>query len=93
MSTKSKVVASKAKVSKKAKVATKATKATTKAAISHESTVESPCWLVWDLADKMTAKGAKRKDVIAKALEMGVAFYTARTQYQRWLTAKNASAS
>ena len=50
--------------------------------IENRSTVESPCRLVWDLADKMT--GAARKDVIAAAQEKGVAFYTARTQYQLW---------
>ncbi len=50
--------------------------------IVNRSTVESPCRLVWDLADKMA--GAARKDVIAAAQEKGVAFYTARTQYQLW---------
>lgn len=50
--------------------------------IENRSTVESPCRLVWDLADKMV--GAARKDVIAAAQEKGVAFYTARTQYQLW---------
>lgn len=54
------------------------------------STVDNPCWLVWDLAEKMTAKGSKRKDVIAECQKRGVAFYTARTQYQHWLSAKNA---
>lgn len=53
--------------------------------IRNKSEVESPCWLVWDTADKM--KGSRRKDVIAACVEKGVAFYTARTQYQLWLTA------
>lgn len=30
----------------------------------------------------------RRKDAIAAAVEAGIAFYTARTQYQRWFTAR-----
>lgn len=56
--------------------------------ILRKSTIESPCFIVWDMADKM--KGARRKDVIAACVEKGVAFYTARTQYQLWLTASKA---
>lgn len=54
-----------------------------------KSTVERPCHLVWELAESMP--GARRKDVIAAAVEKGVAFYTARTQYQQWLTVKRSS--
>ncbi len=50
--------------------------------IENHSTAEKPCRLVWDLADAMV--GARRKDVIAAAEARGVAFYTARTQYQLW---------
>jgi hypothetical protein len=50
--------------------------------IENHSTVEKPCRLVWDLADAMV--GARRKDVIAAAESKGVAYYTARTQYQLW---------
>lgn len=50
--------------------------------IENRSTVEKPCKLVWQLADDMT--GARRKDVIAAAEAKGVAYYTARTQYQLW---------
>lgn len=50
--------------------------------IENRSTAEKPCRLVWDLADAMV--GARRKDVIAAAVAKGVAFYTARTQYQLW---------
>lgn len=50
--------------------------------IENKSTVTKPCRLVWDLADAMA--GARRKDVIAAAVEKGVAYYTARTQYQLW---------
>jgi hypothetical protein len=54
--------------------------------IVRASTIESPCFVVWDTADNM--KGARRKDVIAACIAKGVAYYTARTQYQLWLTAK-----
>jgi hypothetical protein len=54
--------------------------------ISHKSEIESPCFVVWDTADKMV--GARRKDVIAACVEKGVAFYTARTQYQLWFNSK-----
>ena len=50
--------------------------------IENRSTVEKPCKLVWQLADDMP--GAHRKDVIAAAEAKGVAYYTARTQYQLW---------
>lgn len=49
------------------------------------STVVSPCKLVWDIAEKMA--GSKRKDIIAACQEAGVAFYTARTQYQKYTEA------
>ncbi len=52
--------------------------------ITRTSKVEKPCTLVWNLADSMP--NAKRKDVIAAAIAMGVATYTARTQYQLWFS-------
>lgn len=61
---------------------------------THASTVEKPCKLVWDIAERMFAANpdTKRKDVLKAAEEAGVAFYTARTQYQQWLAATKASA-
>lgn len=53
-----------------------------KAPIKRKSEIKDPCHLVWDMADKM--KGSRRKDIIAACVEQGVAFYTARTQYQLW---------
>lgn len=70
------------------KLTKKRAEATTLDGILHASTVGSPCYLVWDLADKM--KDARRKDVIAAAVKKGVAFYTARTQYQKWYEASHA---
>lgn len=49
-----------------------------------ESTVEKPVAVVHRLADEMP--GARRKDVIQAAVDAGVAFYTARTQYQVWFS-------
>jgi hypothetical protein len=46
------------------------------------STVEKPTRKVWEIADSMP--GAKRKDIIAACVEQGIAFFTARTQYQKW---------
>ena len=51
-----------------------------------KSTVEKPCTVVWDIAEKMTKENpsVRRKDVIAECEAAGVAHYTARTQYQIW---------
>lgn len=48
----------------------------------NASTVESPVKRVWAIADSMPE--AKRKDVIAACVAEGIAFFTARTQYQKW---------
>lgn len=57
----------------------------------NASNVKNPCLLVWETAEKMP--GAKRKDVIAACVAKGVAYYTARTQYQHWLVAVRNSQS
>lgn len=41
---------------------------------------------VWAIADSMP--GATRKDVVEACRKAGIAFGTARTQYQKWYTAK-----
>ncbi|MEV2063535.1 hypothetical protein ABZQ88_10320 [Pseudomonas aeruginosa] len=48
----------------------------------NASTVESPVKRVWVIADSMPE--VKRKDVIAACVAEGIAFFTARTQYQKW---------
>lgn len=58
--------------------------------ILRESTIERPCKRVWHIADEMV--GARRKDVLARCVAEGIAFYTARTQYQLWLSIKNGTA-
>lgn len=54
--------------------------------ISRVSDIERPCDRVWAIADAM--QGERRKDIIAACVDQGVAYYTARTQYQHWFTAK-----
>ena len=58
-----------------------------------KSTIDSPTKTVWAIADEMIAANpnVRRKDVIAAAVAKGIAFYTARTQYQQWLTARKES--
>lgn len=55
--------------------------------ITRKSTASDPCRLVWEIAERM--EGQRRKDIIAACVAAGVAFYTARTQYQLWLTIRN----
>lgn len=59
--------------------------------IFHQSEIESPCAVVWSVAQ--SNPGLKRNEVIAKCVSMGVAFYTARTQYQLWMKSKQADAA
>lgn len=54
--------------------------------ISHVSEIERPCDRVWAIAEAM--QGERRKDIIAACVDQGVAYYTARTQYQHWFTAQ-----
>ena len=65
-----------------------------KSAITDHSTIQRPTKTVWHIADEMFAANpqARRKDVIAECVRRGVAFNTARTQYQQWLTAKKGTA-
>lgn len=53
--------------------------------VLHASTAEKPTRKVWDIADSMP--GARRKEVMAACEAAGIAFFTARTQYQKWLKA------
>lgn len=67
---------------------------TPKIPLIRESTIERPCKRVWHIADEMKdAAGGleklRRKDVLARCVADGIAYYTARTQYQLWLTIQN----
>ena len=47
-----------------------------------KSQIAKPVSKVWAIASQMP--GARRKDVVEAAVAQGIAFYTARTQYQAW---------
>lgn len=59
------------------------------------STIEKPCKQVWHIACAMLEEVGgdlsklRRKDVLTRCVASGIAFYTARTQYQMWLTIQN----
>ena len=65
-----------------APVAKKACAAAPATPVTHASTIERPTKAVWHIADEMV--GASRSAVIAECVARGIAFYTARTQYQQW---------
>jgi hypothetical protein len=52
---------------------------------AHKSKAENPVQLVWELASANPK--LRRRDIINLCLAKGVAFYTARTQYQLWRAA------
>lgn len=58
--------------------------------VKHHSEIPRPTKTVWHIADQMHAENpnVRRKDVIAECVRRGIAYYTARTQYQQWLAAK-----
>lgn len=62
--------------------------------VKNTSDIERPTKTVWHIADEMSAANpqVRRKDVIAECVRRGIAFYTARTQYQQWLATKNGTA-
>jgi hypothetical protein len=55
----------------------------------NKSSISAACQVVHDLCNEM--KDARRKDVIQAAVDKGVAFYTARTQYQKWFKAQKSA--
>lgn len=52
------------------------------------SKASKPTATMWSLCERM--RGSRRRDVIAAAVEAGISFNTARTQYQLWLTTDRA---
>lgn len=69
-----------------------------KSSIQHvnQSTIELPTKYVWHVADEMfdAAEEAgqpqpRRKEVIEECVKRGVAYNTARTQYQQWWQCRN----
>jgi hypothetical protein len=55
----------------------------------HASKIENPVAVMWDICEKM--KNKRRRDVLKAATDAGIAFWTARTQYQLWSQASRAS--
>ena len=60
---------------------------TTRGPITHKSEIENPCKTVWGIATDMKAANpsVKRTAVLATCVARGIAYYTARTQYQAFL--------
>lgn len=91
MSTKSKT-SKKAPAKKQAAKKAPAKRPTSKKASDsrlHASKIENPVAVMWDICEKM--KNKRRRDVLKAAQEAGIAFWTARTQYQLWSQASRAS--
>lgn len=55
--------------------------------ITRVSASKSPVKLAWEIYNRNPK--LQRKDAINLAISKGIAFYTARTQYQAWRTAGN----
>jgi len=56
--------------------------------IRERSSHGGVCAEVWAIADEMADR--PRKDIIAECRARGIAYGTARTQYQKWREARNA---
>jgi hypothetical protein len=54
--------------------------------VVRESKISNPVKMVWEIADSMW--GSRRKDIIAACVEAGIAYNTARTQYQAFYKVK-----
>lgn len=52
----------------------------------HVSAMVGACALVWDIAEQMLKDNpsVKRKAILEACTEKGIAYYTARTQYQKY---------
>lgn len=63
--------------------------------VRNASTVESPTRRVWAIADELHAANpdVRRKDIMAACEAAGIAFFTARTQIQKWMKAKKEGAA
>ena len=79
------VIVKKAKVEKKAP-ANKQDEPESDDELLRKSLIESPTKAVWWVADELFKKNpnVRRKDIIDECVRRGIAYYTARTQYQAW---------
>ena len=55
--------------------------------LPRESVISNPVKMVWDIADRMW--GQRRKDIIEECVKQGIAYNTARTQYQAFYKVKS----
>ena len=55
--------------------------------LPRESVIDNPVKMVWEIADRMW--GERRKDIIAECVRLGIAYNTARTQYQAFYKVKS----
>ena len=58
--------------------------------ITHKSEIVHPCKTVWVIADDMLKANpnTKRSAILEACVKAGIAYYTARTQYQQFLTVR-----
>ena len=68
---------------------TQVTTVSTKGQRVNFSEQPKPCNFVWEMCD--THPEAKRSEVIAFCVSLGIAYFTARTQYQAWRASKSQS--
>ena len=55
--------------------------------LPRESVISNPVKMVWEIAVRMW--GQRRKDIIAECVRQGIAYNTARTQYQAFYKVKS----
>ena len=55
--------------------------------LPRESVIDNPVKMVWEIADSMW--GQRRKDIIEECVRLGIAYNTARTQYQAFYKVKS----
>ena len=55
--------------------------------LPRESVISNPVKMVWEIADRMW--GQRRKDIIEECVRLGIAYNTARTQYQAFYKVKS----
>ena len=55
--------------------------------LPRESVIDNPVKMVWEIADRLW--GQRRKDIIAECVRLGIAYNTARTQYQAFYKVKS----
>lgn len=55
--------------------------------LPRESVIGNPVKMVWEIADRMW--GQRRKDIIEECVRLGIAYNTARTQYQAFYKVKS----